>query len=145
MFNYIEDESILKKNSDIKLTDVDGNKMNYTFVYKEQVFEASYTYDNWHIVDSYKVKSKKDMVIICEALIGEHKVHGIDMESYRTADDMAYEWLQHNMVYEFFPVDSSWRNSAKSVDLDPKDQGKSLVQMYEERTGEAFSISKIFK
>ena len=74
-----------------------------------------------------------------------HKIPSKDYKSYRNAEDMAYEWLQHNLAYTILPDGNSFRNSAKDVDLDPKDQGKSLVEMYEDRTGQKLDIGKLFK
>ncbi|MBP3274595.1 MAG: hypothetical protein J6L93_06295, partial [Butyrivibrio sp.] len=83
---------ILKSAADIELTDTDGNGKNYHFYYAGDDFTAIYTTDNWKVKNSYKIHSEADMIIICQALIDEHPVHGKDMESYRTAEDMAYEW-----------------------------------------------------
>ena len=85
------------------------------------------------------------MKIICQALIDVHPVHGKDLSSYRTADDMAYEWEQHNIAYKYLPDDSSWKGSAGNVDLDPYDQGRSFEEIYEDRTGEKFSIKEEIK
>lgn len=128
---------------DLYLQDIDGRKTNYSFIYKGEVFNAVYTKDNWHIVDSYKIKNRKDIAIICKALTDIYPIHGKDMKSYRTIDDLVYEWVQHNLVYEFLPEDSSWKNNVKSVDLDPKDQGRSAKEMYEARTGKKFNIEDI--
>ena len=67
------------------------------------------------------------------------------MVSYRTADDMAYEWVQHNLAYEILPEGNSFRNSAKDVDLDPRDQGMSLVEIYEDRTGKKIDLKSLLK
>ena len=87
------------------------------------------------------ITNSNDIKKICKALIDIHPIHGSDMNSYRTVEDMAYEWLQHNMAYKLLPEGNSFRNSAKDVDLDPKDQGKSLVEIYEDRTGKKLDIS----
>lgn len=130
-----EEKKELASTSDINLYDSDGKGKNYLFTYKEEKYKAIYTKDNWHIIDSYKIKNKNDMIIICQALIDIHKIHGKDMKSYRTAEDMAYEWLQHNIAYEILPEENSWRKNAKDVDLDPEDQGKNIKEIYEARTG----------
>ena len=132
-----EEESsrgILTSKEDIQLTAVDS-KGTYSFIYAGENFTAIYTTDNWKIKDSYKITSYSDITIICEALSDEHQIHGLDRESYRTPDDMAFEWQQHNIAYELLPEDSDWKKHAKDVDLDPKDQGKTFYEMYEERTG----------
>ena len=138
-----EDNGILVSTDDISLKDIDGKQTNYSFVYKGEVFNATYTKDNWHIENSYKINNKNDITIICKALTDIHSIHGKDMKSYRTIDDLVYEWVQHNLVYEFLPEDSSWKNNVKSVDLDPADQGRSAEEMYEARTGKKFSLKDI--
>lgn len=132
-----EEESsrgILASKEDIQLTAVDS-KGTYSFIYGGETFTAIYTTDNWKIKDSYKITSYSDITLICEALSDEHPIHGIDRQSYRTPDDMAFEWQQHNIAYELLPDDSDWKKHAKDVDIDPKDQGKTFLEMYEERTG----------
>lgn len=129
---------------EIEVKSVDGGEKNYSFVYKEEEFNAIYTTDHWKIMNSYKISSESDMLVICQALIDIHPIHGSDMESYRTADDMVYEWLQHNLAYELLPEDNYWRNKAKDVDFNPEDQGKSFVEIYEQRTGKEFDFSVIY-
>ena len=130
---------------EIALRDVDGNGKNYTFTYGGEDFKAQYTTDNWKIVDSYKITDTADMTAICQALLDVHPVHGRDMQSIRTAEDMAFEWQQHNLVYELFPENNSWRQSAKDVDLNPADQNKTLQEMYEDRTGKPFRLEDFIK
>ena len=145
---YLEESQkggILNGTADINLRDTDGNGKNYLFTYDGEDFTAVYTTDNWKIYDSYKITNTEDITIICEALNNEHKVHGSDMESYRTAEDMAYEWLQHNIAYQFLSDDSPWKEHVRDVDLDPKDQGKSFDEIYEERTGKEFNIKDFLK
>lgn len=124
------------KKEDIKLSSADGT--NYTFVYRKETFTAVHSTDNWRIVNSYKITNKADMIVICEALSDEHKIHGKDMVSYRTPEDMAYEWEQHNLLYFMLPEGHSLKNRAKDVDINPADQGKTLQQMYEDRIGTEF-------
>lgn len=131
---------ILTKASDIELTDVDGKGKNYVFSYADESFYATYTTDNWKIIDSYKITNKSDLIIICQALIDAHPVHGSDKENYRTAEDMAYEWTQHNMAYELLSDDTVWKQKSKDVDLNPEDQGKTFIEIYEDRTGKKFDI-----
>ena len=128
--DYVQSGSILSSVDDIGLSVSDTDTCYFT--YDGESFKAVYTPDNWTIYDSYRVRNSRDMKIICEALIAIHPIHGSDMVSYRTADDMAYEWLQHNIAYEFLP-DSSYKQSAKDVDLDPQDQGKSLEELFSSR------------
>lgn len=134
---------ILKSAADIELTDTDGYGKNYHFYYAGDDFTAIYTPDNWKVKDSYRVHSEADMIIICQALIDEHPVHGKDLVSYRTAEDMAYEWQIHNMGYAFFTDDENLRNKAKDVDFDPKDQGLTIEEFYESRTGKEFDVNVI--
>ena len=68
-----------------------------------------------------------------------------DMESFRTPEDMAFEWLQYNIAYAFLSDDSPWKRSAKDVDLNPADQGKTFEEMYEDRTGKKFRIEDFLR
>ena len=138
-----KNNGILVSTDDLSLKDVDGKKTNYSFMYKGEVFNAIYTKDNWHIVDSYKIRNRKDIAIICKLLTDIYPIHGKDMKSYRTIDDLVYEWLQHNIAYYFLPDGSLWKNKARSVDLDPEDQGRSIKEIYEARTGKKFNIKDI--
>ena len=130
---------------DIGLHAVDETGKNYAFSYNQEEFSARYTPDNWKIVDSYKITDTDDIVIICQALLDVHPVHGRDMESFRTPEDMAFEWLQHNVAYAFLPDDSPWKQNAKDVDLNPADQGKTFQEMYEDRTGKKFRIEDFLR
>lgn len=134
---------ILTSTADIGLTDSDGKGKNYVFTYGDSIYTAIYWDDHWKIMDSYLIGNSNDMIIICQALIDLHPIHGADHESYRTADDMAYEWLQHNIAYEFLPEDNVWRQKSKDVDFNPDDQGKSFIEIYEQRTGKEFKWSDI--
>lgn len=136
---------ILSGVDDVALTDLTGAGTDYAFIYDDVPYSAIYTPDNWEIKDSYKITNAMDMAIICQALINEHPIHGKDMISYRTCDDMAYEWVQHNIAYSFIPEDSKWIESVKNVDFDPKDQGKSYRDLYEDRTGKKFDIPNILE
>ena len=140
-----EDDSVLVSTKDINLHDIDGRKTNYSFTYKNTEFSAKYTKDNWHVVDSYKITNKKDLEIICQALIEVHPIHGKDMVSYREVDDLVYEWMQHNFMYAILSDNNHWKDNAKDVDLDPADQGKSLAEMYESRTGSASANGDVDK
>ena len=138
-----ENAGSLVSTEDIELHAVDETGRNYVFLYNHEEFSARYTEDNWKIVDSYKIINTDDMMIICQALLDLHPVHGRDMKSIRTAEDMAFEWLQHNIAYEFLPEDSPWRENAKDVDLNPDDQGRTFQEMYEARTGKEFRLEDI--
>lgn len=132
----------LESPSDIGLRDVDGGGTNYAFTYNGEEFRAMYLYDCWTIYDSYKITRRHDMKIICQALIDEHPVHGSDLESFRTAKDMAYEWRQHNLAYRYLPEDNAWRQHAANVDLDPQDQGRTIEEIYEDRTGQEIDLKE---
>lgn len=135
----------LSSTSDIGLYDVDGGGTNYAFTYNGEEFRTMYLYDCWTIYDSYKITKKHDQKIICQALIDEHPVHGADLESYRTAEDMAYEWRQHNIAYKYLPEDNPWRTHAANVDLDPQDQGRTIEEIYEDRTGQEIDLKEKVK
>lgn len=138
-----EDNGILKSIDDLSLKDVNNKKTNFTFIYMNEVFNATYTKDNWHIENSYKINNKNDITIICKALTDIYPIHGKDMKSFRTIDDLVYEWELHNIAYDFLPEDSSWKENARSVDLDSEDQGRSIKEIYEARTGKKFNIEDI--
>ena len=140
-----EESGKLSSVEDIGLHAVDETGKNYAFSYHQEEFSARYTPDNWKIFDSYKITDTDDIVIICQALSEAHPVHGRDMESFRTPEDMAFEWLQHNIAYAFLPDDSPWKRSAKDVDLNPADQGKTFEEMYEDRTGKKFRIENFLR
>ena len=142
-YKYHEEENVLKSIDEINLEDIDGKGTNYKFTYKDEIYFATYTKDNWNIVDSYKISNKKDIEIICKALIDIHPIHGKDMVSFRTTQDLAYEWIEHNIAYKILPEGNIWKNSAKDVDLNPEDQNKSLKEIYEDRTGKEFNINDI--
>ncbi|MBR2548267.1 MAG: hypothetical protein IKF07_08765 [Eubacterium sp.] len=139
---FASDRSRINSAEDIELKSLDNQGYAYRFTYAGEKFRAVYSsyWDTWTIYDSYKIINDHDMRIICQALIDVHPVHGSDLKSYRTADDMAYEWQQHNIVYELLPDNNRWKSSAKNVDLDPYDQGKSYKEIYEDRTGKEFNI-----
>lgn len=138
-------KAVLTSASDIGLTNYDGIGEKYFFTYRGQEFRAWYQTDCWTIFDSYKITNNHDMKIICQALIDVHPVHGSDLSSYRTAEDMAYEWEQHNLAYKYLPEDSPWLESAMNVDLDPQDQGRSFEEIYEDRTGQEFDLKEKVK
>ena len=140
-----EESGKLSSVEDIGLHAVDETGKNYAFSYNQEEFSVRYTPDNWKIVDSYKITDTDDMVIICQALSDAQPVHGRDMESFRTPEDMAFEWLQHNVAYAFLPDDSPWKQNAKDVDLNPADQGKTFQEMYEDRTGKKFRIEDFLR
>ena len=130
----------LDSTADIVLVPTDDYGENYVFEYGGEEFSAYFDSTSWKVYDSYKITNHHDIVVICQALLDEHPVLGSDWESVRTADDMAFEWEQHNLAYTMLPADSHWRDDAKDVDLDPDDQGKTFQEIYESRTGHEFDI-----
>jgi len=114
---------------DVALTD-SGDGENYTFTYHGEEYSAIFKNGCWKIMYSYKITDTGDMEQICAALSAEHPVLGKDYVSYRTPEDMAVEWQQHNLAYSILPDDSPWKLSARDVDLDPEDQGKSILEMF---------------
>ena len=124
---------LLNSTADIALTET--GEGSYTFTYNGEQYTALYTPDNWKIIDSYKIRNKADMTVICEALISVYPIHGKDYESYRTPEDLAYEWEQHNIAYDMLPDTSRWKANTKDVDLNPEDQGKSFLDMARDRLG----------
>ena len=67
--------------------------------------------------------------ILVSKLISIHPIHSSDYKSYRTVDDLVYEWKQHNLAYRVLP-NGKYKDMAKDVDLDPKDQNKTYLEMY---------------
>ena len=127
------DASLLSSPEDIGLHDTDGNGVDYIFSYGGEEFFALYEPDNWHITDSYKIEDEDDILLICQVLISVHPIHSADMQSYRAAEDMAFEWHQHNLAYNHLPDSSEWKSNAKDVDLDSKDEGKGLFNFLMDR------------
>ena len=127
------DASLLSSPEDIGLHDTDGNGVDYSFSYGGEEFFALYEPDNWHITDSYKIEDEDDILLICQVLISVHPIHSADMQSYRAAEDMAFEWHQHNLAYNHLPDSSEWKSNAKDVDLDSKDEGKGLFNFLMDR------------
>ena len=125
--------SLLTSADDIALTET--GEGSYTFTYDGEIYNAYYTPDNWKIVDSYKITDKADMIVICKALSDIYPIHTSDYTGYRTPEDLAYEWEQHNTAYSMLPDSSKWKANTKDVDLDPKDQGKSFLDMARDRLG----------
>ena len=128
--------SELSSVDDVVLVPTDDYACGYVFDYGGEEFIAYFDTYSWRVYDSYKITNHGDIVTICQALINVHPVYGADWESLRTAEDMAYEWEQHNLAYRMLPVNSRWHDDAKDVDLDPYDQGKSFNEIYESRTSE---------
>lgn len=90
---YKEGEPMLSSLPEITYEYSDDYYDYYSFDYTGKVFEVLHEYDNWKIFDSYKIRNSEDMQLICEALLEIYPVHGADLESYRTPEDMAYEWI----------------------------------------------------
>ena len=121
------------------------DKSSYSFSYGEDEYHAEFLKDTWTIYDSYKIKNPEDILIICRALAEEHPVPSRDRESFRTPEDMAFEWEQHNIAYDQLPEGNHWRETSRNVDLDPDDQGKTFKEIYEERTGKELDIDTVIE
>ncbi|HAG14620.1 MAG TPA: hypothetical protein DCG49_12290 [Ruminococcus sp.] len=126
---------------DINLRNAEGDSSHYLFTYHETDFQAVYKTDHWTIQDSYRITDPADMIMICDALIAAHPIHSADLTGYRTASDMAYEWTQHNLAYQLLGEDAPYKENAKDVDFDPNDQGKSMYEIYLDRTGQDSTAS----
>ena len=127
--------SLLSSPEDIGLHDTDGNEHDYVFTYDGIEFTAIRTWHHWRILDSYRITDMADMQMICEALCSVQQIPDADGTGWRTPEDMAYEWAQHDLAYSLLPEGSDWRRQAKDVDFDPEDQGRSLYEIYRDRTG----------
>ena len=117
----------INNKDNISITNING--YNYILDYKGTKYNIEYTYDNWKIYNSYKITNEYDMNIIVSKLISIHPIHSSDYKSYRTVSDLVYEWKQHNLAYRVLP-NGKYKDMAKDVDLDPKDQNKSYIEMY---------------
>ena len=73
------------------------------YVYKD--------YENWRIIDSYKIDNTNDMKDIITALINIYPIPSKDYNSYRSVEDMLQEWEIHNFAYNMLPDDSSGRGA----------------------------------
>ena len=140
MIEQLEEEyentpGILNEDEGIVLTDTDGFGTVFNFAYGDETYTAVYTEDNWKIIDSFRIASKADMLIICQALTDIYPIHGSDYESFREPEDLAYEWIQHNIAYRLLPEGDRWKENAKDVDLNPEDQNKNIFEMYKAKTG----------
>lgn len=135
--------SSLSNIDDLNLDTDDGT--NYTFTYADEEYKAEFLTDTWKIYNSCRIKNSKDILMICKALSAEHPVPGRDRESYRTPEDMAFEWEQHNIAYDELPEDNYWKESSRNVDLDPDDQGKTFKEIYEDRTGKKLDLDTVIE
>ncbi len=125
--------SILSSAEDIALTTEDGT--NYRFSYGDLSFTAIFRNNTWQIRDSYRIENHEDLVLICQALSDAHPVPDKTYTGVRSAEDLAYEWEQHNLAFAVLPEGASWKENARHVDLNPEDQGKTLTDFLKERTG----------
>ena len=98
----------------------------YTFTYQGEQFSVRYDPDNWCIYDSYKITDTDDIYRIVEQLSEIHPIPSKDRTSYRSVQDMADEWILHNLAYRILKDDPEYRERARNVDLDPDDEGLSL-------------------
>ncbi len=135
---------LLTSTADIGLTSQDDQGRNYTFTYDGREYMAIHKTDHWKIIDSCDINNEADMHIICQALIDLHQIHGKDMVSYRTADDMVYEWEVHNLAYLLVEDDDPMKERLKDVDFDPQDQGCTFDEIYYNHTGKELDLGSIF-
>lgn len=127
VFNgLLENRKQAQRKKDIVITDLDGTY--YSFVYDGEEFLARYDEDNWCIYDSYRITDEDAIYSIVEALSAIHPIHSKDYTGYRTVEDMAGEWLMHNLAYRILKDDPVYRERARNVDLDPEDEGLSLEE-----------------
>ena len=91
--------SELSSPDDVVLIPTDDYGCGYVFNYGGEEFIAYFDTYSWRVYDSYKITNHGDIVKICQALINVHPIYGADWESLRTAEDMAYEWEQHNLAW----------------------------------------------
>ena len=120
----------------IEIKDADGQGTDYTFSYGGEQFTAKFSYrydgkENWRINGSYRVRSRMDMILICQALLDIHKIRGRDLVSWRSAQDMADEWQLHNLAYDYLPQGQN-KQRAGDVDFDPDDQYKTLADFIQQ-------------
>ena len=125
--------SLISSADELGFADVTGYGENYCFSYGGEEFTALYWTDNWRILDSYKIRNSQDILLICSVLAELHPIHSADYSGWRTPEDMAYEWEQHNFAYDMSPEGSSYKVSSRDVDIDPKDQGRSAYDMLIDR------------
>ena len=120
-----EAPSILTSPDDIRLTEeADGS---YRFTYGQDTFRAEFRTDTWKILDSYRITNLADMTLICKALNDLRPVPTPDRKGTRTPEDLAFEWDQHNLAFTLLPDGDPRKDRARDVDLNPEDQGKSLM------------------
>lgn len=136
MFSYEEGDMLLDDMPEILYSHSDGVYDYYTFAYGDGSFTVLQEYDNWKVFDSYRIRNSRDIELICRSFIALYPVHGRDLESYRTAEDMTYEWLQHNIAYGFAEDDDALRESAANVDLDPEEQDMNMLAIYLNHKGQ---------
>ena len=94
-------------------------------------------YDMVNLITLAIEETSPDLIVFTGDLVEDSRAGdiGIDGESFREPEDMAYEWIQHNIAYNILPDDNSWKANAKDVDINPADQNKSLYEMYKSKTG----------
>jgi len=106
--------------------------INYTFRYNGEEFSLYFKDDTWHVNNSYKITDEADILMICDTLADLHPVPNKDYSGWRTPEDMAFEWEQHNIAYSLMPDRFIFKSNAKHVDINPSDQGKTLYDFYKQ-------------
>jgi len=133
----IQEVVVNENDNDIVIHSVDGYE--YTFNYHGEDFYVYKDYENWRIIDSYKIDNTNDMKDIITALINIYPIPSKDYNSYRSVEDMLQEWEIHNFAYNMLPDDSEYKNRVKDVDFNPADEGKTLEDYFKEYTGIDYS------
>ncbi len=128
-----DDQSTIRSVDDLALSTEDGS--TYTFTYQGETYQAIHRKDNWKIRNSYRITNSADMVIICRALSDIHPIPNSEGTGNRTPEDLAFEWEQHNLAYTLLPEGHKWKKNARDVDLNPEDQGKTILDFALERSG----------
>ena len=97
--------SILHSVGELSLSTEDD--IHFTFLYNGETYHATFAEDTWKIIDSWKITDRSDMT---------------------------FEWEQHNIAYYMLPEGAKWKENAKDVDLNPEDQGKTILNFLLERS-----------
>ena len=124
--------SILHSVGELSLSTEDD--IHFTFLYNGETYHATFAEDTWKIIDSWKITDRSDMTIICRGITDAHPIPTPDHTGFRTPEDMAFEWEQHNIAYYMLPEGAKWKENAKDVDLNPEDQGKTILNFLLERS-----------
>lgn len=81
---------------------------------------------SFQVVDSYRIHNKKRRAEILDALIRYDADHPSKSKWNRTMKSLEKEWFAHNAAYRLH----FFRSSARSVDLDNRDEGDSYFHFF---------------